>query len=192
MNIINTNFRNAMEFIYQVVKNRENSITIRKNEEIGVWVFDKSKLNLEYCEKNNIPINDVSSFGKGDMAGCIVANKNDMSFLITHQSERKIIEFEIEFCKNFKDFLNNKGLEMSLDGNDYLIDGKKFLGYIIGRHDNINFVTMFVAIDDSTSLIKKICNNTSTKKHTNLSQYDIAANDIIKILEKSCKNLKII
>ena len=74
-------------------------------------------------------------------------------------------------------YLIAKGLNAVIKGNDILIDGKKVAGGGSFAYNGVNVASLFLAVQDSSELVKNICGE-SKKKPTGLEKYNVSAEDI--------------
>lgn len=111
----------------------------------------------EYCKENNISVYPIFTNG-----GCIVSSPGDFSLgICVPNSEQVDCEYILQGICNIMCKYNDN---VSVDGNDILINGKKVLG---SAHYQQNGMFMFVAhmsFSDSSALVKRICKKTSLKE----------------------------
>lgn len=79
--------------------------------------------------------------------------------------------------------ITSTGAIFSKDGNDYLIDGKKCIGYSTRNIGDLTAIVIHISINTNLELIKSICTKPMKKIPGALSEYGITTEDIVQILE---------
>lgn len=114
-------------------------------------------LNSEYCIEHDIPIYPYDSFG-----GNIVATEGDFGLAIIMPT---VIDMSIDkILDNFRNILSNHFTDVTIDGNDILIDGKKVVGSGSFSEGNSFILLAYFSMSDKGELISTICGDPMTGK----------------------------
>ncbi len=114
-------------------------------------------LNKEYCDEHNIPIYNYNSFG-----GNIVATKEDYGvafFLPTSIDMSTQLTLE-----NIVLILGKYFTNITIEGNDILINDKKVIGSGSFGNDKTMCILLYFSMSDKGDLISNICGDPSTNK----------------------------
>ena len=91
---------------------------------------------------------------------------------------------ELVYSK-FVEYLKNKGLDVTSNGNDILVDGYKVFGWASNYYKEYNaiYITAHFTLSVDLELIKNICTKTMVKVPKGLNDFGIYKEDIIEFLE---------
>ena len=128
---------------------------------------DRFECDLDYCEKNNIKVTQLSRKGS-----TFVFNKGDLVFLHCGENDH----FGIKWRQYLKNKLISKGLNAFLDNNDLLIDGYKSLG----DTELKSIYICCIAIKNNPELIENICLKPINKIPRGLEYYNISTEEVEK------------
>lgn len=113
----------------------------------------------------------------GNEGGVIVSEKN--SFAFAHLSNDLTNHFNQLFATLFIEYLQHRGLNVGLYGNDILIDGiYKVASYSSRRYGNLLFSAFHISYDVNLDLIQAICTKQMQKIPKGLKEYGITAEEI--------------
>ena len=112
--------------------------------------------------------------------GSIVNNYGDIGILVISRDMHS--KWEIAAMQDIVDYLKKRyRLTAEIQGNDILLDGKKFIGTSIGFSTNYRYAAMFISMNNyTTPLIKAICLKES--KHNGfvgLNKYKVCPRKLI-------------
>ena len=141
-------------------------------DKTSVNYSNENECNIEYCLEHNIPITFLRRSGS-----TFVLQKGDFIFLHCDKDDNFLGKWE----KYLRKKLTEKGLNLTYDNNDFLIDNYKVMG---GFGEEINedyfLYVVCVSIKDSSELIKNICLKKSIKEPRALEYYNISVEEIEK------------
>lgn len=131
------------------------------------------QLNKEYCAQNNIPIYPYNSFG-----GNIVATKEDYGIAILLPSN--IDMSNVLLIENVKNMLSKYFENVSIEGNDILINDKKVVGSGSFGNDKIFVMLFYFSMSDKGDLIYNICGEPVTNKTPGYINTNILPSETLK------------
>lgn len=131
---------------------------------------EQKQLNEEYCERNNIPIYPYNSFG-----GNIVATKEDygIAFFIPTSIDISIQLVLTNVASILKKYFSN----VTIEGNDILIDNKKVVGSGSFGNDDILCILFYFSMSNKGELIFNICGEPITNKTPGYINSDILSRE---------------
>lgn len=118
---------------------------------------EQKQLNEEYCAENNIPIYPYNSFG-----GNIVATKEDYGVAFFIPASIDMSTWLV--LKNLVIILEKYFSNVTIEGNDILIDGKKVIGSGSFGNDEVICILVYFSMSDKGDLIFNICGEPVTNK----------------------------
>lgn len=150
---------NLLDILADYILNSKNGIVSIYTNQLCVCHGENNHkyLNIKYCNQNNIPIYSYNSFG-----GNIVASPEDygMVFLVPSSldiSEALILEKVATILLKYFD-------DVSIEGNDILINHKKVIGSGSSIVHNTFLMLFYFSMDDKGELINNICGDPDTGK----------------------------
>ena len=84
----------------------------------------------------------------------------------------------------------NSGAEIMLDGNDYMVNGRKVIGCGSRMHDGVLYTAMHIAIHSNVELVRKICTKRMSKVPGALSEYGVTTEFVTTALQKAIKEYR--
>lgn len=149
------------------------------NEQTEVNYGDARDLDLEYCEKHNIP-----AYWANRAGGTIVCSKGNIGIAVVFSVEKGWQ------CMNLLNTLNtyliNKGLNSTIDENDILIDGYKVASTCerrVENHLDRIYLTAQISINQDIEAIKNICKKPMIKVPKGLGEYSVTTEEMLKVVQ---------
>lgn len=142
-------------------------------------VHRKTQVDERVCEELGYEIEE--SFNNG---GTILANKGDIIFSHLDEPENGWL---FKFARYFVKWLNDKGLNATLEDNDILVDGFKVCGLCITRYGRIDFSSAILSVNVKLEDIMKICKKPIVKVPKGLSEYGITTEEVKEMFLKFCE-----
>ena len=176
------NYFNAKEVekeTIRVLKDRPDPyVAYTIHEEDWVYSSNLNQTNKEYCKSNNVNISESYNMG-----GTIVASKGDLDVAIFKTNGWYIGKTMLE---DVKKYLENKINNISIDGNDLLIDGKyKVMSFAsINAGDKYIYTVIHVSINPNKDLIENVCTKEMKKIPKGLSEYGITTKEMVDLVTK--------
>ena len=132
----------------------------------------------DYCIQNNIDV--CKSF---NMGGTIVANTGDIDMAILLREGWNIGKY---FLQHIKKILENKISDLTIDGNDLLVDNKyKIVSYAsINAKNRLIYTCVHISLNPDIELINNICRKTMSKIPKGLTDFNISTNNMEEIILK--------
>jgi len=136
------------------------------------------KPNFEYCATHNIPCVDI-----GRRGGAFAINKGDVGFGCAVPNLNNTIGIQITTA--LFEFLKSKGLDVSINENDVLVDGYKTYGWMSNYYKEHNALVIMCHFSMSVDLdmIKGVCTKPMNKTPKGLSEFGIHREEIIELIE---------
>lgn len=146
------------------------------NESVCVWTGALHTIDRKVCEELGLEIGTGIYLG-----GTIVNMPGDLSICISTYGRSEIPEQIIE---RVKAYFAERGLSISADQNDVLIDGKKIASYACAGALNgwWQGVVHFSVGPVDLELIEKICRKPMEKIPGSLLEHGISASDILEAI----------
>lgn len=135
-----------------------------------------SDLNEDVCKANNVQIYNTNHFG-----GTIVNFKEDLCFAKFTKGKNIYIR---EFIHKLADYLKEKGLNITIDNNDILVDGYKCASFMSVHVKEYFFAAAHISIGMDIDLIKKICNKPMKKTPIGLKEYGVTTTMVKEFIEQ--------
>lgn len=168
----------------EYINNLEYYLTTK--EEINVIVYAnkdyvlngvENSLNEEYCLENDVEILHTKHMG-----GTIVNFKED---ICVGNFQNGFNDFGDKFNELLIKYFEEKGLNVSLHGNDILIDNE----YKVSSYSSVNingrlYTAFHISIGMDIDLIKNICQKEMVKIPKGLSEYGITTEEIVDLVTK--------
>lgn len=177
MKIITQN--EVLEELRDGLQKQTKCVIVEYTENQVNYGFD-DKPNFDYCEKNNIPCVDI-----GRRGGTFVVNKGDIGFgYITKGIDNTIGKF---IHSKFIEFLKGKGLNVTSNSNDILVDGYKVFGWASNYYKDFGaiYITAHFTLSVDLELIKNVCTKPMNKVPKGLSDFGLTREDILSFIERT-------
>lgn len=164
------------------VKHWENGIVVFQPEEIWVAMSPLDSGNTEFIEANNLKHFYLKTGG-----GCIVAFPGNVE--VAHFSTDCDNNFSGVVTDKVKNYLIDKGLNVSVNNNDILIDGYKVFSVgTVNYNQRILVTVIHVSINCDAELVDKVCLKPMLKKPIGLSEYGITSSEILELIMNEYNN----
>lgn len=167
----------------EYINNLETYLTSK--EEVNVIVYAnkdyvlngvENSLNKEYCLENNIEILQTKHMG-----GTIVNFKED---ICVGNFQNVFNDFGDKFNELLIKYFESKGLNVSKNGNDILVDNEyKVSSYSSVNMDGRLYTAFHISIGMNIDLIKNICKKEMVKIPKGLSEYGITTEEIVNFIK---------
>ena len=174
MEIIELTAQNVVTGITNIIKEQRECVVygVPYNNYVFVGRNTEDQYNKEYCEQHNIELLQFPNQG-----GVIVLSSGD--FDIGHFSKDHDTGFNFKFAEVFINYLKNKGINASLEGNDILIDNKYKCGSFSSRiYGEILYSAFHISIGMNLDLISNICTKPMVKIPKGLREYGIDTEEV--------------
>lgn len=168
---------NYIERIKQGILNQE-EVFLYGCTQYPVVLKGQGAINEQYCKENNIEV--YNSFNAG---GTIIMDKGDVDIVALKKEGWKIGE---ELGNKILGYLKDKGLNITNDGNDILVDGK----YKVASYSSINlgngyiYTAGHISINPNVDMIKCICLKEMVKIPKGLGDYGITTEEIVELVKE--------
>jgi hypothetical protein len=134
-----------------------------------------NSIETAFCKENGIQIIDVKNEG-----GVIVSGANSLA--IGYLSKKIGNTANQDFAMVLIEWLSKKGLNVSTQGNDILIDGKyKVASYSSRRFGDIIFSAFHISFNVNLQLIERLCKKPMNKIPKGLDEFNISYRDIYSL-----------
>ena len=175
------NPRNFLEVLFRAISNKEEcSYSGIGDEELVL--AGKNEINEDYCKENNIRFERTPNEG-----GTILIQSGDIEFgkfkYNGFDEPNKIMNAILEYLKE-------KGLNISLDGNDLMIDNLYKVGSCssVNVGDRLIYTGCHISMSVNLEHIENICLKPMSKIPKGLSDYNINTQElyefVVNLLEK--------
>lgn len=134
----------------------------------------ENDINKEYCEQNGYriyyhPYNGGTIVSESDCL-CVVNFSKDNSFVG-------------RFALDFKEFLVKNGINVEIDGNDFMVDGQYKTASFINIYINETYLTFFhIPVSVDLEKIRNVCKKEMKKVPKGLLEYGLTAEKIEEML----------
>lgn len=175
MEIIQLTAQNIIEGFHDVISNRKQCFVYGIPDDNYVFQGTTHMCDCEYCEENNVKILPIPNEG-----GVIVLSKGDVEIGIFKDNGWDTCDkFMQELCEKLKDKVPN----ITVDGNDLIIDGKYKCVGSSSRNlgDAINpyiYTAAHISLNVDMELINHICLKEMKKIPKGLGEYGLTTEDI--------------
>lgn len=164
---------------YKTDKQEHFTLVVQEQDEV-TYGFDKD-CDIQYCIDNNIPVYDRKAAG-----GTIVHAKGSIGINYIYSHDKYPSFLSQDFIKDLLVYLQEKGLNVELDGNDILADG-----YKVASCAENNFppdyrwcnIVVLISITQNIDLIKKVCKKPMHKVPKALSEYGITTDEMVQFAQ---------
>lgn len=182
MNIINVTPDIAETTVQQLLKNREEACVYSIADIPRAIVGNGGGSDEDVARDLNMLVVHM-----GNEGGTIISNVGDVDVgLFTHGYYGDHIRDEL--IRKIADEVKAKtGAEMTLDGNDHMIDGKKVIGHGSRMYDGMLYTAIHFSVYNSIGLIQKVCTKPMKKVPGALSDYGVTTEFVMQALDKVIK-----
>ena len=123
---------------------------------IHAW-HGNEEIDYELCKELGVEVVDI-----GYKGGTIISSEKDLSMMIVFPKSSRLNDEVLinKFVEIISKYINN----VTIDGNDILVNGEKVCGTSFTTILNVCAWTASVSFDDYSDYIAKICNKPAKKK----------------------------
>ncbi len=166
--IIDTTPEKAISDVLGCIERKKTAVLLAVTDKTLVWNGNNSEFNESYCEECGIPIYPLYTNG-----GTIVSTPGDLNIGICFPEIKKLGSHYIlkRFAEIFKKYTQK---DMSVQGNDVIVDGVKVLGSSSYRKNGMFVFITPVSLSEKGDLISEICLKHSTKQPGHIDFMDAA------------------
>lgn len=164
------------------VKHWENGLVVFQPDKIWVAKSPLDSGNTEFIEANNLKHFYLKTGG-----GCIVAFPDNVE--VAHFSTDCDNNFSGVITDKVEKHLIDKGLNVTKDNNDLLVDGcKVFSTGTVNYNQRVLATVIHTSINCDAELVDKICLKPMRKRPIGLSEYGITSNEILGLILNEYNN----
>lgn len=159
------------------IRHQIEGLVVFRPTELCAMITASDSANKEFVETHNI-----KAIRMGTAGGCIVAFPDNLEIgLFSKDVDNTFLE---RLTPKVVDFLKGKGLNVSLDNNDVLIDGKyKVFSTCKAVYDKTLLLgAVHVSINCDADLVDKICTKPMKKIPKGLSEYGITSDEMLDLV----------
>lgn len=176
MNTVRTNsIKTAVETVNASLQSHTDCLVIYIGNSLCVLRGRAAMYDRELCQELNLPVGRSIYTG-----GVIVCGAGDLSMCLVTQ---EYSNFGPDASRLLKDFYMTKGLAVSSDRNDILIDGRKITSWSRTHYEGMWQNVLHVSINSDVDLIRRICKKPMVKVPGSLKDYGITANDCLVVIQ---------
>ena len=163
---------------YFIDKKEHFTMVIQEEDEVTYGV--EEECNIDYCKQHNI-----SCSNRHDGGGTIVHAKGSIGINYIYSHDKYGGFYSYDFIKLLAQYLEDKGLNVSVDKNDILVDGYKVASC---AENNIPpdyrwcSTSVLISMTQNVDLINKVCLKTMLKEPKGLEEFGITANEIVEFI----------
>lgn len=156
------------------------TLIIQDEDEVTYGVTEEC--NLDYCIKNNI-----SCSNRYDGGGTIVHARGSIGFNYIYSHDKYGGFYSADFIKTLATYLTEKGLNVTTDKNDILVDGYKIASC---AENNLPpdyrwcSYSVLISMTQNLELIKQVCLKPMIKEPKGLKEFGISTEEILKFIEE--------
>jgi hypothetical protein len=171
--ITNDNYFNILE---SIIKNKEESIAWGVATD-NVIVTGRNAINEEYCKENNLDVYYSTNEG-----GTIVLSSGDVEFNIFRYGGWKDGE---NIINKILEYLKTRIENISLQGNDLLVDNKYKVGSYSSKNTGNEFLYtgIHLSVNVDLEMIKNICLKPMNKIPRGLSEYGVTTGEMVELIK---------
>lgn len=159
------------------IKHDDECLAILRPTEICALITTSDTTDKDFVEANGI-----KTVRMGNSGGCIVAFPDNLEMgYFSKDIEGTFLE---RLTNQIVDYLKSRGLNVSLDNNDVLIDGtyKVFSTSKAKYNGTLLFGAIHVSINCDAELVDKICSKPMKKIPKGLSEYGITSDEMLDLI----------
>ena len=147
----------CIDYFFSMMDTKETGVVFIDSNETFVFSGESKPFNVEYCKENDIPIYPLYTAG-----GAIVSTPGDFSIGLCFPDE---VGVDVRFIlSKLKDIFSKYMDNVTVNGNDILIDEKKICGSIMYYQNGMKCFACHFSFNDNTELVEKICNASGSVK----------------------------
>lgn len=169
---------NYFETITDIIQNRKETFVYGVADDYVV-LKGNNVINDEYCKEHNLSV-----YNSKNMGGAIIIGAGDVEFDIFRYDGWEDGEY---YSSKILLFLKTKINNISIENNDFLIDGK----YKVGSFSSVNLGDGFIytgfhfSLNVNLEYIKNICTKPMNKIPKGLSEFGITTDEIKEFIIKN-------
>ena len=151
------------------LRDGEDGLIVCVNQSVCVWSGVLPLYRRSFCAAHNIPVAAGEYIG-----GCIVCMPGDLSLIRTAWGSS---DFATDLARRAAEMLVARGLSVSIDGNDVLVDGCKVISWASSMAQNgwsQNVIHFSIGPMDM-ELVRHVCAKPMMKTPGSLGVYGITA-----------------
>lgn len=156
---------------------------VSERTEVGYGFENDADMN--YCEKNGIPCYYQKRNG-----GAIVWSAGNVGIAFVYNNRMRGGFVLSQFLPDLSRYLFQKGLSVTMDRNDVIVDGYKVAsaaGYNFGEKYHWTYEGLQISINQDIDTIKKVCKKPMVKVPKGLSEYGITTEEMVEWCSKWLK-----
>lgn len=139
------------DFCYESINRQTEGMVCYIPTETWVLIDHQKCYDEAFVEANNLP---VIQFGNG--GGCMVAFPGNLE--VGHFSKDLENTYGKEVERRVVDFLTTKGLNVTVDNNDVLVDGTyKVFSFARAQYNWLMFTGLHFSVTCDADLVDKVC-----------------------------------
>ena len=143
--------------VLRMINEKVTGVLFVNTDEPFIFCGNGCDYDAEYCEENGIAIYPIFTNG-----GCIVSSNGDFSFGVCIPETTRI---NCNYILNdIRDILSKYTQDVTVAGNDILIDGKKVLGSATYQQNGMFMFVCHVSFVDNTEQVQCICKKEAVKQ----------------------------
>ncbi len=170
----------AIELFEENIKEVILSHIERQEEALHYFIPTRTCVFVGYgntVEENVLAENGVFNIDIGNEGGAIVSEKDSFAFASFSKDVNNT--FNQAFATSFAEYLRGKGLDIRLEGNDFLVDGVyKVASFSSRRYGDLLFSAFHISYEVNLDLIKAICKKEMRKIPKGLKEYGVTKEEI--------------
>lgn len=171
------NHKDAFEHLKYLFKFQKEDCFIAVFTESAVHYGDELWFNEDMAKELNLNTYNIQRKG-----GAIVASPGDVVYCFLFKDDDNTI------TKKLNEFLMRKiglkNIDVQLDGNDLLVNGKKCFGCMKQTVGRMHFIGGHISIDCNLDLIKKVCTKHMKKEPGGLAEHQVTTNEVVEWLNE--------
>ena len=141
----------CIDYFFKMMDEKDTGLVFIDSDETFVFSGESKLYNVEYCEKNNIPVYPLYTRG-----GAIVSAPGDFSIGLCFP---ETIGADSWFVLDRLKRIFGKHMEnVEVSGNDILLNGEKICGSIMYHRNGMKCFACHFSFKNNSELIEKICN----------------------------------
>ncbi len=180
MDIIELTNNQWLREIHKIIVNQKHCIVFGIQETGVVVVPRAGKVDEQLCYDMGYMVYEAFNLA----AGVILTNAGD--FEIGHFGAPENGWYK-RCTESLVNWLSQKGLNVTTDNNDILVDGYKVASTCVTRYGDIDYTGGHIGINTKLEDIKKICTKPMVKVPKGLSEFGITTEEVKEWFLDFCK-----